>query len=896
MRNIKFTSVIFSIFLSAIFSLVGMLHVSAAGSNRYVGSGNCGGQLPCYTTLTNAIGVLQDGDTIIIVSDITEDISAGSPATNVTIKGDTASRKITGTIAITATLNGWTFTNFTLTNSIFASNPAGTFTINNLTTGAIVINPAARNFTAALNITNNKLPNIAASEISIVGPTGGTIGGTINISGNTGVNAINILTKVASSGSADLNANITLNGNTYIKSVNIGVDGSVAGHGNVNGSVTATNNVATGGFDAGLDSGPGLGVTISGLTADVRGNINGPIVFTNNTVWKLAVITSDSNQGDLTGSITAIGNDTEAIEMGFHGGLAANITVTNNWIHYKGSRFGSFVSADGYGIGAVTINMSNNTGNTGFNVVARQFNNDASVTIQGNQGRYIIVQAQASYTKPFTIANNALTLSTFDNVPPYLTVLTTAGSIIGGTVSGNSLDKVQMTLQTGLAGPLTASGNYVGSLFAILNQSATGAGTATITGNNFPNRVYLINTTTEMHYNRIIGDLDTAGATVNAQNNWWGCNSNPGLGSPCHPHYNGGVVQPALVMSGGTKCLSATSIRVNFNLLTNFNGVATTGNTTPAVASIQTTVGTVASPSVTLANAAGATIVTIPVNGAPTITVTIDSQVSNFTRTCEPHIDAIGVFRPSTGTFYMRNSNTTGTASITSVFGASTDLPVVGDWNADGISTVGVYRPSTGQFLLSDSNSASPAINYSFVLGAPGDMPMAGDWDGDGRDGAGVFRPSNGLIYLKNNLTTGFADFQMVLGVPGDAPVAGDWNSDGFDSPGVYRPSSATFYLSNQICNCSVFADYTATLGIAGDSPVAGDWDGNASSGIGVFRPSNGLIYLKNTPTTGFADINIVFGIPNDKPVAGHWSAQTMSPSTTTAATPAPKLAPTFVP
>ncbi|MEP7288307.1 MAG: putative Ig domain-containing protein [Chloroflexota bacterium] len=265
----------------------------------------------------------------------------------------------------------------------------------------------------------------------------------------------------------------------------------------------------------------------------------------------------------------------------------------------------------------------------------------------------------------------------------------------------------------------------------------------------------------------------------------------------------------------------------------------------------------------------------------------LPNATQNFTLTvgAEP-LDTVGVFRPSTATFYLRNANTTGAANIITAFGTSTDLPVTGDWNGDGIDTVGFYRSSTGQFFLRDSNAAGAPTVYNFVLGAPGDLPMAGDWNSNGKDGVGVFRPSNGLIYLKNNLTTGFADFQMVLGVPGDVPVAGDWNGDGKDSPGVYRPSLTKFFLSNQVCNCSVFADYSAALGIAGDSPFAGDWNGNGITGIGVFRPSNGLIYLKNMPSSGFADLSLVYGIANDKPVAGHWAATA----------PTPIIAPTFVP
>ncbi len=252
-------------------------------------------------------------------------------------------------------------------------------------------------------------------------------------------------------------------------------------------------------------------------------------------------------------------------------------------------------------------------------------------------------------------------------------------------------------------------------------------------------------------------------------------------------------------------------------------------------------------------------------------------------------IDTIGVFRPSTSTFHLRNANTTGPADIDVVFGDPSDLPIVGDWNGDGVDSIGIYRQSTGVFYLKDVNDFSAPVLYSFVLGNPGDTPMAGDWDGDGSDGVGVFRPTNGLIYLKNNLTTGFADRTMVLGIPNDVGIAGDWDGDGVDSVGVYRPSEQVFYLTDRVCNCIVVSDYSLLLGNAGDVPFAGDWDGNGRDSVGVFRPSNGITYFKNALSSGFADIGIVYGIANDKPVAGAWVLPAPDGN-------APEVAPTFVP
>jgi len=265
-----------------------------------------------------------------------------------------------------------------------------------------------------------------------------------------------------------------------------------------------------------------------------------------------------------------------------------------------------------------------------------------------------------------------------------------------------------------------------------------------------------------------------------------------------------------------------------------------------------------------------------PANAA--VSAFIGVRILPWTGQCSPSpIESVGVLRGNN--FYLRNSNTTGFADISVTYNpAGTNaFPVVGDWTGGGYDTVGIFDQSNGLFSLCKLNDtascASPSNILQLVLGNANDQPLAGRWVTPAtNDGVGVFRPSNGLIYLKNALTTGFANYTMVLGIPGDVGLAGDWNGDGNDSLGVYRPSTTTFYLSNARCNCSVFGDYQMILGIAGDVPIAGDWPGQGFGGVGVFRPSNGIIFLKYRLTTGFADIYMVYGIANDKPVAGHWA------------------------
>lgn len=89
-------------------------------------------------------------------------------------------------------------------------------------------------------------------------------------------------------------------------------------------------------------------------------------------------------------------------------------------------------------------------------------------------------------------------------------------------------------------------------------------------------------------------------------------------------------------------------------------------------------------------------------------------------------LDTTGVFRPSNGALYLKNSNTTGFADIQINYGLGGDYPVVGDWDGDGTATIGVYR--NGIFYLRNSHTAGFA-EIAFGLGIPGDMPIAGNWD-----------------------------------------------------------------------------------------------------------------------------------------------------------------------
>ena len=229
--------------------------------------------------------------------------------------------------------------------------------------------------------------------------------------------------------------------------------------------------------------------------------------------------------------------------------------------------------------------------------------------------------------------------------------------------------------------------------------------------------------------------------------------------------------------------------------------------------------------------------------------------------------ETTGVFRPTNGLLYLKNSNTSGFADIAINYGLPGDYPVVGDWDGNGTATIGIYR--NGTFYLRNSNTVGFA-DIVFSFGTPGDQPIAGDWDGDGDDTIGVFRPSTGQFLLRNSNTAGNATMSFYLGNVGDVGIAGDWNGDGTDTTGVFRPSNGIIFLKNT--NTSGFADIALNYGIPGDKPVTGDWNNDGVDTIGVYR--NGQFFLRNSNTVGFADLVFGLGNPGDMPIAGNWDAK----------------------
>ncbi len=111
-------------------------------------------------------------------------------------------------------------------------------------------------------------------------------------------------------------------------------------------------------------------------------------------------------------------------------------------------------------------------------------------------------------------------------------------------------------------------------------------------------------------------------------------------------------------------------------------------------------------------------------------------------------------------------------------FGDVGDLAFAGDFDGDGIDTIGLFRPSTGMFYLKNTH-AEGAADIEFAFGEPGDIPIAGDWtDQDGVDSVAVYRPSTGTFYFRYANRAGAADEILEFGVLDGLAVAGAFGLD----------------------------------------------------------------------------------------------------------------------
>jgi FtsP/CotA-like multicopper oxidase with cupredoxin domain len=240
--------------------------------------------------------------------------------------------------------------------------------------------------------------------------------------------------------------------------------------------------------------------------------------------------------------------------------------------------------------------------------------------------------------------------------------------------------------------------------------------------------------------------------------------------------------------------------------------------------------------------------------------------------------EKVGVFR--NGYWYRdTNGNNIWEAGVdaSSKLGIAGDIPVVGDWDGNGVSRIGVFRGAGYWYRDTNGNGVwDSGTDSTTKFGIAGDLPVTGDWNNDGVTEIGVFR--GGTWYLDSNANgvwNNGVDKRFTFGAAGNIPVIGDWDGDGSTNIGVFIPATGEWNLDSNgngaFDGCGVDTCYT--FGQSGDVPALGDWDGDGTTNVGVFR-GNGMWYTDSNANGALdagVDVSFKFGITGDKPVVGRW-------------------------
>lgn len=216
-------------------------------------------------------------------------------------------------------------------------------------------------------------------------------------------------------------------------------------------------------------------------------------------------------------------------------------------------------------------------------------------------------------------------------------------------------------------------------------------------------------------------------------------------------------------------------------------------------------------------------------------------------------------------TWAMRSVLTSGPATEVVEYGQPGDVPLMADWTGAGIATPavvrGVRRGPAGDTALTwhvRQGEGEGTPDLVFEYGRAGDIPVVGDWDGDGVATPGVVR--DGRWLLRNSNSSGGPDIELTFGQAGDTPVVGRWTDAGIDLPGMVR--GTTWLLKTRLAGGS--PDVTFEFG-PGGLPVTGDWTGAGRDGPGWF--DSGAWYYRTSLTSGSATGSFQFGEGGGRPV-----------------------------
>jgi len=251
-----------------------------------------------------------------------------------------------------------------------------------------------------------------------------------------------------------------------------------------------------------------------------------------------------------------------------------------------------------------------------------------------------------------------------------------------------------------------------------------------------------------------------------------------------------------------------------------------------------------------------------------------DSAVAPINWAANPSADFDGDHETDLGALYRGRSpqdslwyapSSSGGGPFQIYFGATTDIPVPGDYDGDGKTDAVIYRPSTG--LWYGPRTGAAQIVIQIILGQAGDIPIPGDYNGDGKTDAAIYRPSTGLFFAV--FSGGGGTKAAIFGDSDDLPVPADYNGDGKTDFAIYRPNVQGSNGALWHAELSGGGTYDAYWGGQNDIPVPADYNGDRRADPVTWRPSNGLWSGPFNGATGA--LQYTLGQSGDVPIPGYY-------------------------
>ena len=201
----------------------------------------------------------------------------------------------------------------------------------------------------------------------------------------------------------------------------------------------------------------------------------------------------------------------------------------------------------------------------------------------------------------------------------------------------------------------------------------------------------------------------------------------------------------------------------------------------------------------------------------------------------------IAIWRPTGGEWWVMEQ--AGTNFAWSDWGIAGDVPVPGDYDADGKTDFAIWRPSDGYWWIYFSSTSS----YTAIqLGQSGDIPVQADYDGDGKTDIGVARRNVGDDQLDWYITySGGGSFNGEFGLDDDTPGPADFDGDGKADRGVYRGSNDEYYWQRSSDDELAVID----LNNDGHKVVSSDYDGDGKADPAVFNTTTSYWYVYQSTT-----------------------------------------------